>query len=138
LTALRPPPAAWQIAVAAVAPLISAICAAIGQWELGQIASLALLVVVLEFSLRRLSRPLSPSLLWIVFGFVMGAGGAAVAELAATHGSEWFWLHEMGRDLVMQGLFTGLAVAAGRVMRSGDRSSPALHIVAGAVFIATF
>ena len=138
LTALRPPPAGWQILVAAIAPLISATCAALGHWQLGQMASLALLAVMLEFALRRLTRPLSPSLLWIAFGFLMGAGGAAIAELAAKHGSEWFWVHEMGRDLVMQGLFTGLAVAAGRVMRSGDRTSPALHVVAGAVFIASF
>src|SRR5205823_186711 len=80
LTALRPPPAGWQIVVAAVAPLISATCAAIGQWQLGQVASLALLAVMLQFTLRRLSRPLSPSLLWIAFGFVMGAGGAAVVR----------------------------------------------------------
>jgi hypothetical protein len=138
LTALRPAPAAWQIAVAAVAPLISAICAAIGQWQLGQIASLALLGVMLEFALRRLSRPLSPSLLWIAFGFAMGAGGAAIAAVAAAQGSSWFWVQEMGRDLVIQGLFTGLAVAAGRVMRTGDRAHPALHVVAGTLFIVSF
>src|SRR2546421_714969 len=138
LTALRPPPAGWQILVAAIAPLISATCAALGHWQLGQMASLALLAVMLEFALRRLTRPLSPGLLWIAFGFLMGAGGAAIAELAAKHGSEWFWVHEMGRDLVMQGLFTGLAVAAGRVMRRGDRTSPVLHVIAGAVFVASF
>jgi len=138
LTALRPPPAGWQIAVAAIAPLVSATCAAIGQWQLGQVASLTLLAVMLQFTLRRLSRPLSPSLLWVAFGFLMGAGGAALAELAATRGSSWFWVHEMGRDLVIQGLFTGLAVAAGRVMRTGDRAHPALHLVAGAVFVASF
>jgi uncharacterized protein involved in response to NO len=93
LTALRPPPAGWQILVAAIAPLISATCAALGHWQLGQMASLALLAVMLEFALRRLTRPLSPSLLWIAFGFLMGAGGAAIAELAAKHGSEWFWVH---------------------------------------------
>ena len=135
LTALRPPPAGWQIVVAAVAPLISATCAAIGQWQLGQVASLVLLAVMLQFTLRRLSRPLSLSLLWIAFGFLMGAGGAAVAEVAATRGGSWFWMQEMGRDLVIQGLFTGLAVGAGRVMRTGDRTHPALHLVAGAVFI---
>src|SRR3989442_1965821 len=112
LTALRPPPARWQILVAAIAPLISATCAALGHWQLGQMASLALLAVMFGFNLRRLTRPLCPSLLWIAFGFLMGAGGAAIAELAAKHGSEWFWVHEMGRDLVMHGLFTGLAVAA--------------------------
>jgi uncharacterized protein involved in response to NO len=138
LSALRPAPAAWQVAVAVVAPITSAVCAALGQWQLGQAASLVLLAVMLEFTLRRLQRPLSPSLLWIALGFVMGAGGAAVAEVAAARGEAWFWVHEMGRDLVIQGLFTGVAIAAARVMRGDDRSHPALHIVAGAVFIASF
>ena len=137
-TTLRPPPAAWQVAIAAIAPLISATCAALGHWQAGQLASLILLAVVLEFTLRRLSRPLPPSLVWIGFGFLMGAGGAAIAELAATRGGGWFWAHEMGRDLVIQGLFTGLAIAAARVMRGGDRTNLALHLVAGAIFIASF
>src|SRR6266436_2550555 len=86
LTALRPAPAAWQLAVAAVAPVFSATCAALGHWQLGQAASLALLAVMLEFTLRRMRRPLSPSLIWVAFGFLMGAGGAAVAELAVGRG----------------------------------------------------
>src|SRR5216110_2421686 len=113
LTALRPAPASWQVGVAAVAPVFSAGCAALGHWQLGQVASLALLAVMVEFTLRRVRRPLSPSLTWIALGFLMGAGGAAVAELAVPRGDAWFWVHEMGRDLVIQGLFTGVAVAAG-------------------------
>src|SRR5437764_9210107 len=97
LTALRPPPALWQILVAAIAPLITATCAALGQWQLGQVASLALLAVMLQFTLRRLSRPLSPSLLWLAFGFLTGAAGAAVAQLAPTRGGSWLWGPAMGR-----------------------------------------
>lgn len=138
LTAFRPPPAAWQVAVAAVAPLVSATCAALGHWQVGQLASLLLLAVLLEFTLRRLSRPWPAGLIWIAFGFLMGAGGAALAEIAAAHGREWFRLHEMGRDLVIQGSFTGVAVAAARVMRRERTSHLALHVAAGAVFIASF
>jgi len=43
-----------------------------------------------------------------------------------------------GRDLVIQGLFTGVAVAAARVMRGDDRSHPALHLAAGLIFVASF
>jgi len=138
LTALRPAPAAWQVAIAALAPVISAACAALGYWQLGQAASLLLLAVLLQFTLPRLQRPLSPSLIWVALGFLMGAGGAVIAELAVTRGESWFWVHEMGRDLVIQGLFTGLAVAAGRVMRGDDRTHPAIHLVAGILFIASF
>lgn len=138
LTAFRPAPAGWQVAVAALAPVVSAVCAALGQWELGQVASLLLLAVMLEFTLRRMERPWSPNLLWIAFGFLMGAGGAALAEIAAAHGQDWFRLHEIGRNLVIQGSFTGLAVAAARVMRKDDHTPVALHLIGGAVFIASF
>ena len=83
LTALRPAPAAWQLAVAAVAPVFSAACAALGHWQLGQVASLALLAVMLEFTLRRMRRPLSPSLIWVAFGFLMGAVVARVGAQTA-------------------------------------------------------
>jgi hypothetical protein len=138
LTAFQPPPAAWQVAVAALAPLVSAACAALGHWQMGQIASLLLLAVMLEFTLRRLQRPWSPSLLWIGIGFLMGAGGALLAGIAAARGGEWFRLHEIGRNLVIQGSFTGLAVAAARAMRRDEGSPAALHLIGGAVFIASF
>src|SRR6267142_6819590 len=138
LTTLKPEPAVWQVAVAALAPVASAVCAALGYWQLGQAASLALLLVLLEFTLRRLQRPFSSSLIWIALGFVMGAGGAAMAALASIRGEGWFWAHEMGRDLVIQGFFTGLAVAAARAMRGDDHSRPALHLFAGAIFTASF
>src|SRR5437667_366239 len=102
LTALRPPPALWQILVAAIAPLISASCAALGHWQLGQMASLALLAVMLDSTLRRLMRPLSPSLLWIAFGFVMGAGGAAIAP----------HVRRAGLHVIFLGCFTALLLAA--------------------------
>ncbi len=137
-TALRPAPAAWQVAVAALVPPASALCAATGHWELGQAAWLVLLAVGVEFISRRVPRPLSSDLVWIPLAFVMGAGGAALAELAARRGEAWFWVHEMGRDLVLQGLFTGLAVAAGRMLRGGDRTPAALHVAAGLVFAASF
>lgn len=137
-TALRPAPAAWQVAVAALAPVASAACAAVGHWELGQAAWLLLLAVCVEFTWRRLQRPLSNALLWIPLAFAMGAGGAILAEVAAQLGDQWFWVHETGRDLVMQGLFTGLAVGAARALRGDDRVHPALHLVAGALFVASF
>jgi len=138
LTAFRPPPAAWQVAVAALAPLASAVCAALGHWQLGQLASLLLLAVMLEFTLRRLDRPWPVSLWWIGMAFLMGAGGAALAEMAAARGNDWFRMHEIGRNLVIQGSFTGLAVAAARVMRRDEHSPAALHLIAGVVFIASF
>jgi len=137
-TALRPAPAVWQVAVAALAPVASAAAAATGHWQLGQVAWLALLLVSVEFAWRRTARPLAPSLVWVALAFAMGAGGAILAEVAAARGASWFWVHEMGRDLVMQGLFTGLAVAAARTLRGDDKTRPALHLAAGMLFAASF
>src|SRR5207247_11187962 len=67
-TLLRPPPAAWQVLVAVVAPLATVVLTAFGRWEAGQAATLALLIVALEFTLRRVPR--SPDALWIPFGIL--------------------------------------------------------------------
>ena len=138
LTVFRPAPAGWQVAFAALAPVISAASAALGHWQAGQFASLLLLAVMLEFTLRRMERPWSPNLMWIAFAFAMGAGGAVLAEIAAAQGRDWFRFQEIGRNLVIQGSFTGLAVAAARVMRHDDRTPAGLHLVAGAAFVASF
>jgi hypothetical protein len=142
------PPALWQVAVAVVAPIATAICAAVERWELGQFFWLLLVAVVLEFTLRRTrgaQRP--PSFLWIPMGLVMGVCGAVLAQLAAVRGQEWFWLHEVGRDLVVQGLFTGVALGVGRLLRAAEEDEPgpvsrplafALHALAGIVFFASF
>ena len=138
-TVAPPPPAVWQLAVAAMAPIASAVLGATGHWELGQVVWLLLLAVVLEFALRRAPRPLSPGFLWIFAGLLMGAGGAALAEVAVSRGlSSWYWLHELGRDLVMQGLFIGLAVGIGRMLRGDQGGSYLLHALGAALFIAGF
>ncbi|TMA29704.1 MAG: NnrS family protein [Deltaproteobacteria bacterium] len=142
-----PPPALWQVVLAALLPIATAVCAAIEQWEVGQLFWLVLIAVVLEFTLRRTrgaGRP--PSILWIPMGLAMGVCGAALAQLSLRRGDEWFWLHEVGRDLVMQGLFTGIALGVGRLLRAEEDepatvSRPlafALHALAGALFFASF
>jgi hypothetical protein len=113
-TLLKPAPAIWQVAVALVAPVASAVLGAVGQWELGLAAEVILLVVAIEFAARRV--PISGATVWIAFGLSMGAGGAALAQFAG----DSIVRYELGRDLVMQGLFTGLAIGIGRMLRGDD------------------
>lgn len=135
-TVLSPPPSAWQIGIAIAAPIASAALAAVGRWQLAQAVWLALLALVLEFSLRRARRPDPASLLWIAAGLLMGAAGTALAEAARIDG--WEWLSELGRDLVMQGMFAGLAVGLGRLLREDERSRWPLHALGAGLVIASF
>src|SRR3954463_10781293 len=52
-TVFKPAPARWQIAVAIVVPITTAICAALQAWELGQLIWLTLIAVVYQFVVRR-------------------------------------------------------------------------------------
>lgn len=134
-TALAPPPAAWQVGLAVLAPVASAALAATGHWQAGQAVFFLLLAVVLEFVLRRVRAPVGSSAVWIVGGVLMGACGAALAHAANGPGSP---LAELGRDLVMQGLFTGLAAGIGRILREDDPHSWALHTIGVALVAASF
>ncbi|MCA1829604.1 MAG: hypothetical protein ABR567_09120 [Myxococcales bacterium] len=131
-TLLKPGPASWQVAVGIAAPIVSAILGATGQWELGLAAEVVLLAVALEFAARRVR--ISAATVWIAFGLAMGAGGALLAQFAG----DSIGRYELGRDLVMQGLFTGLAIGIGRMLRGDDSRGWGLHAGLGAVFVASF
>ena len=133
------PPSGWQIAIAFVAPVASAALAAAGEWPLAQAAMALLLLAALAFVFERLPRPLPSGAPWLLFGVALCAAGAALGVVALRRGDDWFWLHEDGRDLVLQGLFTCLVIGAGRMLR-GDEPSGArlLHGAAGLAFAASF
>jgi len=148
-----PPPAAWQISLALAAPTAIVICAALQKWVFGQIAWLILIGVVLEFSLRRLKSPAElsrSSTVWIALALIMGAAGAILAAFAEASGKDWFWLHEVGRSLLTQGLFTGLALGVAGLLPSAAQADSkqaaarrgglayAAYAFAAAVFFASF
>jgi uncharacterized protein involved in response to NO len=122
------PPRFWELLLALIAPLCATALSALGRWEQGQILWLLLLaVVVLRF--RR-----GPTGLWLLAGVLFGVCGAVLAAVA---GKEW-WLLELGRDLVMQGMFTALAVGAALALRGDEGGSMALHALGIGLFAAGF
>lgn len=127
-----PPPARWQVLVAVAAPIASVALTALDQWEAAQAATALLLLVGLQFTLRRVRR--SNNALWIPFALLLGAAGAGLAVAAPR---ESIWLRELGRDLVMQGMFSALAVGAARMLR-GDDSRLRTHLLAAATFAGSF
>lgn len=147
------PPAAWQMAVAIAAPISVVICAALQSWRIGQIAWLALLAMVTGFSLTRFrasQRDVLPCYVWVALAIIMGATGAILATVGDALGEAGFWLHEVGRSLLVQGLFTGLALGTAPLLfssvdrgalppRAPDRRwAFAAHVFGASLFFASF
>jgi uncharacterized protein involved in response to NO len=145
------PPARWQVAVAIAAPVAIVGCTMFGKWVVAQAFWLALLAVLFEFALRRALAARSrlvPGFVWIGFALLMGACGAVLAGAGALLGRDVAWLHEVGRGLLLQGLFTGLALGTAPVLLpalAGGEEVPrqswpavALHTAGAAAFCASF
>src|SRR6266571_8903084 len=150
------PPAAWQMAVALTAPVIIVICAWFDRWALSQVPWLVLMAVLIQFAVSRFRAPgaglrIPNSFVWVVLALLMGVAGSILAGVGAAVGGDAFWLHEVGRALVLQGMFTGLVLGVGGMLlpvitrgvpplggAPGSARAKALHVAAGIAFIATF
>jgi uncharacterized protein involved in response to NO len=146
------PPSRWQVGVAVVAPIAIAVCAFLDKWVLGQAVWLVLLAMAAEFSLRRMRRGgrLPASFVWVPIGILMGACGAVLAGAGAMIGGRYYFLHEIGRGLLLQGMFTGLVLGtfdlivpavAGEVDELPDRKfvwEACLHSACAVAFFASF
>jgi len=148
------PPAWWQMAVALAAPVVSVVCAWFEQWLPAQISWIALIAVLVGFVVpraRRGTRPIPASFVWVAAGLLMGGAGALLAGVGAALEDPAFWLHLVGRGLLLQGLFTGLVLGIGGLLlpaitrgvdptseRPPSASAYALHAVLALAFAATF
>ena len=150
------PPAAWQMAVAMAAPVSIVICAWFEKSAASQLPWLVLMGVLIQFAVSRFRAPgaglrIPNSFVWVVLALLMGVGGSILAGVGAALGEEMFWLHEIGRAVVLQGMFTGLVIGIGGMLvpvitrgvpplagAAGSTLVKLLHLAAGIAFIATF
>src|SRR5438105_10287329 len=147
------PPAWWQMMVALAAPVAAVVFAWFEWWLAAQAAWLALLAVLVGFAARRMAsgRPVPASFVWVVAGLSMGTAGSVLAGLGMALDEPAFWLHLVGRGLLLQGLFTGLVLGIGgfllpAVTRGADVIAEhpprawayVVHAVLAAAFAATF
>ena len=150
------PPAAWQMVVALAAPVAITIGAWFEKWALSQVPWLLLMGMLIQFAVSRFRAPgtglrIPNSFVWVVLALLMGIGGSILAGVGAALGGDLFWLHEVGRSLVLQGMFTGLVLGVGGLLlpvvtrgapplveAAGSTRAKALHLFAGIAFIATF
>ncbi|HUJ27161.1 MAG TPA: hypothetical protein VLW85_14140 [Myxococcales bacterium] len=119
----RHPPGRALLALAIAAPIAAAALGAIGQWQLGQLVWLVFAASVVAGLPRRI---------WPLAGVAMGAIGAALAMQGD------FRFHELGRDLVMQGMFAAFAVAAGMALRGDAPRWRMLHALGALLLAASF
>jgi hypothetical protein len=106
------PPSPWQLGVALSAPVAIVACAALDRWGAAQLFWIALLAVASEFTLRRIAAAglLRPRAIWAGAGLAMGIAGALLGSLRDVLPAQGPFLYDLGRDLLLQGCFTGLVL----------------------------
>jgi len=150
------PPGFWQMAVAIAAPVLTSALAFTEHWAASQLPWIILLLTVVGFAVRRArsgggARRGAPSFVWVPLTLLI-AFLATLLTGAAAAGEKLMWLHDLGRSVVLQGTFTGLALGIGsmlipvitrgeppRELRPSEaRRTRAWHLVAAALFFAAF
>ena len=151
-----PAPDAWQMTSALVLPPVAVFSAWAHQELIAQSLWLALVIVVLGFTLARIrlaggASRMQPVFVWVPASLAAGALGAALtagAPLMARMSGPSGW--EIGRGLLVQGFVAGLVLGVSGVLvpqlTRGEapaaidprRWSVALHAAAALVFFASF
>jgi uncharacterized protein involved in response to NO len=152
------PPAPWQMIVCAVAVVITTAASWGGLWALSQLAWLALAFTVVGFAVGRFvsatSRRRPPNgFVWIPAAFIMGIAGSVMTGAYGILGPAYVRIHDVGRGLVLQGMFTGLVLGVGSLaiplMTRGqppadsaavarDYVARTAHLLAAAILAASF
>ncbi len=152
------PPAAWEVAVCAIAPVVTSVAAWNQAWHVSQAAWLALASTLVAFAVRRFlaasSRRRPPNgFVWIPASIGIGIVGAVLTGIGAAGPGAPFWLHDVGQGMVLQGMFVGLVLGVGGLafplMTRGqapadaqggaaDWSERILHLAAASVLVASF
>lgn len=113
-----PPPNLLELAVAIIAPVGITVSAWYQRLALSQLFWLLLVATVLVFLIRRFvsrgaGRRPPASFVWVPIAFLMGMGGSLLIGAYGILGEEHYGLHELGRLLLLQGMFLGLILGLG-------------------------
>lgn len=149
------PPSSFEVAVAVAAPVGATILAWPRAWAATQLCWLAAVAMLLGFAVRRFlardaQRRPPASFVWIPLSLAMGlVGSGAIAAQGALGLS--FDVHELGRKLLLQGMFVGLVLGVGGLVLPlltrgqgppdagpGDRRTRLGHALAALALAGTF
>ena len=152
------PPAAWELTAAVALPVAAVASAWMSEAVFPYAAWLALVVIVLAFTVRRLRvgparRTVPAVFVWVPVSLVAGAAGAVLAAAAPAVSSGVPRAWTIGRGLLVQGLVAGLVLGVGgflipqltRGETAPDAPDPAVrrralawHLLAALAFFASF
>lgn len=111
-------PSTWEMLVGLAAPIGTTVCAGVGKVALAQLFWVISVVVLFAFVLRRFlsstaGRRPPNSFVWLPLSFLIALGGVAVIGFQRPFGDRMWWLHDLGKYLVTQGMLVGLIVGVG-------------------------
>ncbi len=112
------PPEVGEVVLCAIAPVATTVAAWWQAWAWSQAAWLVSAVVLMRFAVQRFAgatarrRP-PAGFVWIPLSLLMGVGGSVATAVGTIPALDAFWLHEVGRGLVLQGMFVGLVLGVG-------------------------
>ena len=148
------PPSRVRVAAAALGPIAVAACAFLDRWALAQVVWAGLVLLAADTARRSAQGPrgrvrASPRLAWVIASVLMGLCGGVLAGLGDALGERWFWLYDLGRDLLLQGVFLGLALGSptdlpatpSAVALDPPRAPPrwfVLHALGAAIVVGSF
>jgi uncharacterized protein involved in response to NO len=151
-----PPAAAWEMAVALIAPVATTVAAWYERWALSQAFWMALVVTLAVFAVRRFlsaraARRPPNSFVWVPLSLATGVFGSILIGVGGA--TENFSLHDLGKTILLQGMFLGLVCGVGGMVlpliargeappdaaaTSRDHLERAVHVGAWALLLATF
>ncbi|MDP7038776.1 MAG: NnrS family protein [Myxococcota bacterium] len=153
-----PQPTGVEMLIGLIMPPAICVAAWYEQWPLSQIFWWIVGATLLRFCALRIFGALSKrrppnSFVWLPMGFACGLAGSVMTAIAGIIGKEIWWLHEVGRNIVLQGLFLSFVIGLGGLviplMTRGERAPDghqskrdkiecAFHYVMCLVLVATF
>ena len=108
---------ALEIALACALPALTLGFAWLEKWAVSQVFWMGLLALLVQFVARRIRGAalgsVPPAFVWVPCALAFGAVGSVLAGVGAAHGDDSMWLHDLGRGLVLQGVFSGLILGTG-------------------------
>jgi uncharacterized protein involved in response to NO len=152
------PPAAWQILLAAACTVATVNCAWFELFGLSQIFWITIVITLISFAVKRFrsaqaTRRPPNGFVWIPLSLAIGVAGSILIGAYGILGDDYYRLHELGRLLLLQGMFSGLIVGAGSMVlplltrgegppdgaaTAKDRRARLAHLVAALLLAGSF
>ncbi|MFQ5717915.1 MAG: NnrS family protein [Acidobacteriota bacterium] len=150
------PPAAASMMAGIALPVGTTVAAWFGRLALSQVCWLSLIAVLMGFILRRFHsrqahrRP-PVSFVWLPVALGMGVAGSLMTGALGILGPDYLWVHQLGRLVVLQGMFLALTVGVGGMivplitrgeappdLAPDQRAAVVGHLVAAGLLLASF